>query len=294
MFFFNKNQNDFSLIPYPNFKKNETEPAQVLTSIKSLTLIGKNSIFDNDIETFDKVHSITFYGSEYFNFPEDSKLKIYTIGRAGYLFVDTKGDAFASRSFSLLNDFYSVSGESLLSLFRQYEPTIRVKAVSINNHFSNATINQESISPIKNELYDLDFNLSKSRFSFEMVVDSDSIKIDDHHFYKSYTGNAVNIGQFEQIIIQEKEKYPDYFPQMNINKWVVFTNLINDNPREILVPNVLLDFEYDNMIQNAKKVGKTTISHSNLSTHGYIVDIEINISPQYSSPTATKLTLRPA
>lgn len=299
MFFVNKVKGDYLIKAYPNFKRQT--PVQLLHNIKSFTIIGKSSVFDDFITFHENCNSITFQGDTYYDFGEESNFELYNIEDAGFLFLNKSNPnawvVVASRSLSILNDFCSDADLSILNLIKNHNPLVEIKATNINNHFSTNHLTDSDTSINLHNVFDLNWSDSYSRFNFDMIIDK-NFKKEDFIYYKKFSGFALNIGHFEQIIVQQNDEYPDYFPQANIDRFVTFTDLIFDNAKSVLVPLVLLDFEYEDFIKNAKSTGRQTATISGQSTYGYSVQADIrllNKGEEFTNYDAvvTKLIIQP-
>lgn len=307
MFFINESNNHLTIhVMDQNHKRiKSSSDQQIINDVKQLVVVGKNTIHDNLITTYVDKKSLTFNGSKIAQFHDDVGADLYQLlDKQGFIFHDHNTKMlFASRSFSQLVNYCLELDRSILELLRNNSNTFHVaEEYLINNDFHPQKIYSENVDTEDTLIFNLNWHNSYKQISFEMLIKNSDYKKNDHNpFFTEYTGTALNIGKFRKISLNpldEGDRIPDLFPELDLNNAVVFTELFDDNAANVLVPNIMTNLQYQNLISEMKSIDRQSLSYSGTSGSGYGVQVDIELLDDSESlPTylakATRITIIP-
>lgn len=270
---------------------------------EEVVIIGKNSIFDNNRSKYFSQRTINFKGSIYADLKDEIKLKIYKLeADIGFLVHnEINHTVYVSRSFSLLNDYCLAQKISLVGIIVTNCPQLKLQEIIINNDFTRNKISNDSIDPEKCINFSLDWNENEQQIPFGMIIESNSyVANHDNPFFNEFNGIAINIGHFRQLVVKEKDiRYPDFFPERDINHCIIFTNLFDDNLLNVLGPEIMDPYECQMLLNNMKHFGKTNMIFTGISSSGFGVQAHIQLlddsesTPNYQAKV-TKLIISPS
>lgn len=264
-----------------------------LNQIKQLTVIGKASMHDNHITAYIDKKSLTFIGNEPVKFKESFEdAAIYMLANdEGVIFFDkTDNQAYLSRSiYQLINYCLNIDIDILKIVYENAVSGAFPSKHIINNDFSIRKITGENISADDMLSFDMLWHSSSSQLEFEMLIEQVGYKINKGNmFFTEYTGQAVNIGKFRKIALnplEDGDRIPDFFPELDLNDCIVFTELLDDNAQSVLVPNVMTLQHYKNLIQEMRSIDRKKLSTSATSRFGYGVQVEIELLDESETTT---------
>ncbi len=286
MFFINESNNHLTV----NIVDDNNKPVkvggerQVISKIKQLVVIGKNTIHDNLITTYVNKSSLSFLGFEIAQFKPNTPVDIYSLANdEGFVFYDhTAESVFISRSFYQLVNYCLGLGFSIFGILNQSAVSHQIASKHIINNDFNPKKIQGTELPLDDLLsFDLYWNSNDDQMSFEMLIqNADFVVNENNPLFTEYTGFATNIGRFRKTILspmQDGDRVPDLFPELELEHCVTFTELVDDNALSVLVPNILTHSQYQNLISEMRSIDRKQLSYSGVSKLGYSIQANIEL-----------------
>lgn len=288
MFFISQSRKDLTVKSLSTARV-VSEVQSALTIIERpqiVIVLGNSSIYENFIQGFTDVNTLTFMGRKLFESNLGAKGVVYALtDDIGYVLHNIELDTvYLSRSMAVLNDFAIDSGLGMVDILRSSnngEYTV-IPEINLNNDFSRRHLSNENVDPNTHLNFDLGWTESDKQIPFNMAIKNEGYSARrDGMFYVQYNGYAPNIGNFEQLVIKTDSdiRFPDFFPERNLDRAIVFTNLEDDNALHILTPNVMLPDEFDSMILSMQQNMKTHTIFSGMHRSGYGVQAVVELLP---------------
>lgn len=303
MFQINELNGELHVFPLINGGEDAVVQYNTIENPVEVTVIGKNSVFDSNLSQYFAKRTINFKGTIYAPLKDEIKLKIYKLEQdCGYLVHNEKDNiVYISRSFSLLNDYCLALKLSLVGIIVKNCPGFKLQSIPINNDFCRTPVTTESIDVDNNINFDFEWTENDLQIPIGMIIDAANFNIDkDNMFYTDYTGTAVNIGKFRQIIVKELDnRYPDLFLEWEFNRCIVLTDLFDDNIFNVLGTKVITQSECRLLIDHMLRTERTNLVFSGVSSSGYGVQAHLVLldeserTPNYQV-RVSKLILSPS
>lgn len=303
MFQINESNGELHVFPLINNGEDAAVPYITIENPVEVTVIGKNSVFDSDLSQYFAKRTINFKGTNYAPLKDEIKLKIYKLQQGcGFLVHNEKDNVvYISRSFSLLNDYCLALDLSLVGIIVKNCPSFKLQSIPVNNDFSRTQLTDESLDVDNNINFDFEWTENDLQIPIGMIIDADNFSIDkDNMFFTEYSGTAVNIGKFRQIIVKQLDsRYPDLFLEWEFNRCIVFTDLHDDNIFSVLGAKVITQGECRMLIDHMLRTERSNMVFSGVSSSGYGVQAHIELldeserTPNYQVRVA-KLILSPS
>lgn len=292
MFFINESNSHLSLVIVDATNKpiRTGGEHQIINKPKQVVVVGKNTIHDNLLTTYLDKSSLTFIGTKIVKFKENIPLDIYGLAsNEGFIFHDhTTETVFISRSFNQLTNYCLGLGFSIFGILNESAVTHQIAQKHIiNNDFNTKKLKGDEIPTDDLLSFDLHWSATADQMDFEMIIKNEDFKVNKTHpLYSEYTGTAINIGKFRKVVLnalEEGDRIPDLFPELELNDCVVFTELENDNALLVLVPNILTHSQYKNLISEMRSIERKKLSYSGVSKLGYGVQADIELLEEFES-----------
>lgn len=287
MFFINESNNHLSLIIVDDNNNKQIKVGgehQLISKIKQLVVIGKNTIHDNLITTFLNKNSLSFLGLEIAKFKQNTPVSLYGLANnEGFVFYDhTTENVFISRSFYQLSNYCLGLGFSIYGILHQSAVTHQISQKHIiNNDFNPKKIHGNELPLDELLSFDLHWNASEDQMAFDMIIQNDKFSVNKAHpLYTEYTGFAINIGKFRKVDLnhlEEGDRIPDLFPELELTNCLTFTDLVDDNALSVLVPNIITNHQYQNLINEMRSIDRLQLSYSGVSKLGYSIQADIEL-----------------
>lgn len=307
MYFINKSANGLILVTShrSNPHAKAAAPIQIINNIKQLTLIGQNTIYDNHLSALTNQKSLTFHGNPLLEPSEELPFELYRLDHeAGYVFHDqTNRLTYLSSSIYQLVNYCLDLNISIQSIIKNHSlPGFHFPKITINNDFAFKKLKAEDVNADIHLSFELGWNYSPEQVEFDMVILNSDYKVNlEGRFYEEYTGTAINIGKFRKINlkpIEEGDRVPDIFPELDLQDSIVFTELFDDNAYSVLVPSVMTALQYQNIINELKSLGRQRLDFNGTCLNGYGIQARIEIlddaeqTPEYQA-RVSRLVISP-
>lgn len=286
MYFINKLANGLILITSnpSNPSAPPKAPIQIINNIKQLTCIGQNSIYDNHLAAHINQQSLTFNGYPLLDPAKELPFELYKLDHeAGFILHDQKTRlTYLSPSIYQLVNYCLELGISIQGIINNNSSgKFAFPKITINNDFSRKKISTEDIDPDLHLSFDLGWNFHPDQIEFDMVILNEDYKVNlDGRFYEEYTGTAINIGKFRKTNLkklEEGDRVPDIFPELDLQGSISFTELFDDNAYAVLVPSVISTLQYQNIINELKILGRQRLDFNGTCLNGYGIQARIEI-----------------
>lgn len=286
MYFINKSANGLILITSnPSAPSaSSTAPIQIINNIKQLTCIGQNSIYDNHLAAYVNQQCLTFNGYPLLDPAKELPFELYKLDHeAGFIFHDQKTRlTYLSPSIYQLVNYCLDLGISIQGIIDNNSSAKFVfPKITINNDFSRKKIRGEDIDADRHLSFDLGWNFHPDQIEFDMVILNEDYKVNvDGRFFEEYTGTAINIGKFRKTNLKELEdddRLPDFFPELDLQGSIVFTELFDDNAYSVLVPAVMTTLQYENILNELKTLGRQRLDFNGTCLNGYGIQARIEL-----------------
>lgn len=296
------------VIKNPQFGIDSSLPYQVVSSPKIVLALGENSVYDNFTTKFTNKKSLSFFGNLLLSSIKDKNgdvdVEIYHLaGNNAYLISYDNGEyVTVSRSFKLSLDYAASLGFDLIKVIKEDKSTTHTfdGSLIINNDFTNKSIDPAEINSEDYMLLNLDLHNSDKEVVINLIITAREYSKDTTSmFYSEYTGFAPNIGNFKQVAVKPNlDRYPDDFPQAELDRLVVFTDLINDNAQTVLCPHIMQLEDYNGLISHAQRNELINFSYTGLHNNGCTVQVDMELlsedenTPSYKA-RVVRLVLMP-
>lgn len=286
MYFINKSGNGLILITSNPAAPSAPPkaPIQIINNIKQLTCIGQNSIYDNHLAAHINLANLTFNGYPLLDSVKDLPFEIYKLDHeAGFVFHDqTTRLTYLSPSLYQLVNYCLDLGISIQGIINNNSSgNFFFPKITINNDFSRKKIAAEDINADLHLSFDLGWNFQPDQIEFDMVILGEGYKVNkEGRFYEEYSGTAINIGKFRKTNLkplEEGDRIPDIFPELDLQGSIVFTELFDDNAYTVLVPSVMTTLQYQNIINELKVLGRQRLDFNGTCMHGYGIQARIEM-----------------
>lgn len=271
-------------------------PHEIITAPKVVLVLGANSVYDNFSTKYNNKKSLRFFGRLILSSTKAQNNQVsveifHLENNNAYLISYDNGDYITvSRSFKLSVDYAATLGFDLIKIIKEDTNGNHTfdGSIIINNDFSKTALDQNEINGEQFTLLNLDLHNSDQEVVVKLIITTnDYYKDTDQMFYSEYSGFAPNIGKFKQVIVKPNfDRYPEIFPQAELDGLVVFTDLLDDNAQSVLCPNILQLVDYEGLIANAKRNEQIYFSYTGIHNNGCLVQADMELlSENESSPT---------
>ena len=275
------------VIKNPKFSVDTPLPFEVISSPKVVLVLGENSVYDSFSTKYSNKQSISFFGelllstTKAINGEVDVEIYHLVNNNAYLISYDNGAYVTVSRSFKLSIDYAASLGFNLIKVIKEDKSSKHTfnGSLVINNDFTNKRINPDQINSDDYMLLNLDLHSSEKEVVINLIITArEYSKVTSNMFYSEYSGFAPNIGNFKQVIVKPNlDRYPDNFPEGELNGMVVFTDLIDDNAQTVLCPHMMQLVDYEGLINHAQRNEQVNFSYTGLHNNGCSIQVDMQL-----------------
>lgn len=259
----------------------------MISSPKVVLVLGENSVYDSFSTKYSNKKSISFFGELLLSTTKakngEVDVEIYHLVSNNAYLISYDNGAYitVSRSFKLSIDYAASLGFNLIKVIKEDKSSTHTfnGSLVINNDFTNKSIDPDQINSDDYMLFNLDFHNSEKEVVINLMITAREYSKDTSNmFYSEYSGFAPNIGNFKQVIVKQNlDRYPDKFPQGELDGLVVFTDLIDDNAQTVLCPHIMQLVDYEGLINHAQRNEQVNFSYTGLHNNGCSIQVDMQL-----------------